>query len=130
MRNLLVIVVAALALAWLVNPTTASADDRHVVNLQGVIAHVGDAGIVLHTRRGDVRISVVERTEITAGAELLGVDDHPGRLEAGLEADLIVLERNPLEDIGVVQDVLMVVSDGQVVVRRGDWPGQRPVSQD
>jgi len=70
------------------------------------------------------------RAATATAAELLGVDDHTGRLEAGLEADLIVLERNPLEDIGVVQDVLMVVSDGQVVVRRGDWPGQRPVSQD
>jgi hypothetical protein len=38
-----------------------------------------------------------------------------------------VLERNPLDDIGVVQDVLMVVSDGEIIVQRGDWPG-RPVS--
>ena len=58
----------------------------------------------------------------------------PGRRNGhGIEcvatpADLIVLERNPLEDIGVVQDVLMVVSDGKVIVQRGDWPGRRTVS--
>ncbi len=63
----------------------------------------------------------------TSAAELFGVEDHTGRIEPGLEADLIVLERNPLLDIGTVQDVLMVVSDGKVVVQRGDWPG-RPVS--
>jgi imidazolonepropionase-like amidohydrolase len=61
-------------------------------------------------------------------AALLGVSDHTGRIAMGLEADLIVLERNPLDDIGVVQDVLMVVSDGAVVVQRGDWPEERPVS--
>jgi imidazolonepropionase-like amidohydrolase len=62
-------------------------------------------------------------------AALFGVAGRTGWIEAGLEADLIVLERNPLEDIGVVQDVLLVVSDGQVIVQRGDWPGQRVVSQ-
>ena len=67
------------------------------------------------------------RAATTTAAELFGIDGRVGRLEEGYEADLIVLERNPLEDIGVVQDVLMVVSDGTVIVQRGDWPG-RPVS--
>lgn len=67
------------------------------------------------------------RTATTNAAELLGIEDRAGRIEAGLEADLIVLERNPLQGIGTVQDVLMVVSDGEVIVQRGDWPG-RPVS--
>jgi imidazolonepropionase-like amidohydrolase len=68
------------------------------------------------------------RAATTTAAELLGVDDHTGRIAQGLQADLIVLERDPLADIGAVQDVLMVVSDGRVVVRRGDWIGDRPVS--
>lgn len=67
------------------------------------------------------------RAATTTPAELFGIASRTGRVEAGLEADLIVLERNPLDDIGVVQDVLMVVSDGDVIVQRGDWPG-RPVS--
>jgi imidazolonepropionase-like amidohydrolase len=70
------------------------------------------------------------RAATTTAADLLGVDDHTGRIAPGMDADLIVLERNPLEDIGVVQDVLMVVSDGTVVVQRGDWPEDRPISQD
>mgnify|MGYP001823175134 CR=1 FL=1 len=65
----------------------------------------------------------------TTAAELLGVEDRTGRVEEGLEADLLVLERNPLEDVGVMQDVLMVVSDGEVIVMRGDWPGEAAVSQ-
>lgn len=63
----------------------------------------------------------------TTTAELFDVEDRVGVVAPGMEADLIVVERNPLDDIGVVQDVLMVVSDGRVVVQRGDWPG-RPVS--
>jgi imidazolonepropionase-like amidohydrolase len=65
----------------------------------------------------------------TTAAELLGVSDHTGRIAPGLDADLIVLERNPLDDIGVVQDVLMVVSDGKVVARHGDWPEERPTGE-
>jgi imidazolonepropionase-like amidohydrolase len=63
------------------------------------------------------------RAATSDAAELLGVADRTGRVAAGLEADLVVFERNPLEDIGVVQDVLLVVSDGVVAVHRGDWEG-------
>ena len=63
----------------------------------------------------------------TTAAELFGIQDRTGRIEEGLEADLIVTEFNPLDGIGTVQDVLMVVSDGEVIVQRGDW-ADRPVS--
>lgn len=65
----------------------------------------------------------------TVPAELFGIQDRTGRIAEGLEADLVVVERNPLEDISVLQDVLLVVSDGRVVHQVGDWPGLRPVSQ-
>ena len=68
------------------------------------------------------------RAATTTAAELFGIEDRTGLVAPGMEADLIVLERNPLEDIGVVQDVLMVVSDGEIAVQRGDWPGGGPVS--
>ncbi len=71
---------------------------------------------------------VALRAATTTAAELFGFDGQVGAIAPGLEADLIVLERNLLDDIAVVQDVLMVVSDGKVVVQRGDWAGQRPVS--
>lgn len=62
------------------------------------------------------------RSATLVPAELLGSADRIGQVSEGFEADLIVLERNPLDDIGVVQDVLMVVNDGEVIVQRGDWP--------
>lgn len=61
------------------------------------------------------------RAATVVAAELLGVAERAGRVAPGLEADLVILERSPLDDIGVVQDPLMVVSDGRVVARRGDW---------
>ncbi|NIQ99408.1 MAG: amidohydrolase family protein [Gemmatimonadales bacterium] len=54
-------------------------------------------------------------------AELIGVDDHTGRVAPGCDADLLVLERNPLEDIGAYQDVLMVINDGRIVLDRTAW---------
>ena len=69
-----------------------------------------------------VNIGMTPREAIRAAtgtaAELLGVADHTGRLAAGMDADFIVMERNPLEDIGAVQDLLMVVSDGKVILDR------------
>jgi imidazolonepropionase-like amidohydrolase len=60
------------------------------------------------------------RTATTVAAELFGVADRTGRIAPGYEADLIVLERNPLEDIRAVQDVLMVINNGRVATRRVD----------
>lgn len=57
----------------------------------------------------------------TVAAELLGVQDRTGRIAAGLEADLIVVERNPLEDVRSLQDVLVVINNGTVVLNRTVW---------
>lgn len=61
------------------------------------------------------------RAATVVAAELFGIEDRTGRVAEGMEADLIVLERNPLEEIDTVQDVLLVVSDGRVAARKGDW---------
>jgi imidazolonepropionase-like amidohydrolase len=54
----------------------------------------------------------------TVPAEMLGIEDRTGRIAVGFEADLIVVEHNPLEDIATLQDVLVVVSDGRIVSDR------------
>jgi imidazolonepropionase-like amidohydrolase len=53
-----------------------------------------------------------------SAAELLEIDDRTGRVESGYEADLIVVPANPLEDIKALQDVLLVMSNGQLVLKR------------
>ncbi len=48
-------------------------------------------------------------------AELAGIEDRTGSIQQGLEADLIVVDQNPLDNILSLQDVLMVVNNGKVV---------------
>ncbi len=52
------------------------------------------------------------------GAELLGLSNQIGTLESGKEADMILLPNNPLEDIVALQDVLLVISNGQIALKR------------
>ena len=52
------------------------------------------------------------------GAQLLGVSERTGRIGVGLEADLIVLDRDPLSDFRVVYEPLIIVNNGKVVLNR------------
>jgi len=54
----------------------------------------------------------------TSSAELLQLDGTTGRIAEGYEADLILVPANPLEDIMALQDVLLVISNGQVALKR------------
>ena len=51
-------------------------------------------------------------------AEMLRLEKSIGVLEAGYEADLIAVERNPLEHIATLQDPLLVISDGRIGLDR------------
>ena len=54
-------------------------------------------------------------------AELLGVDDHTGKIAVGLDADILVVEQNPLENIGAIHDPLVIVNNGKIVLNRTEW---------
>jgi imidazolonepropionase-like amidohydrolase len=53
-----------------------------------------------------------------SAAELLRIDDRTGRIAEGFEADMIVVPANPLEDIRALQDVLLVMSNGMLALKR------------
>lgn len=57
----------------------------------------------------------------SAAAECFGIQARTGAIRKGLEADLIVVERDPLADIRNLQDVLLVVNNGKVAVNRLGW---------
>ena len=58
------------------------------------------------------------KSATSLAAECLGLGAKTGRLASGFEADLIVVEGNPLDDIRIIQDVTVVVSNGRVALNR------------
>ena len=54
-------------------------------------------------------------TATSRGAEMAGIGDVTGTLEPGKCADMIVVEKNPLEDLRVLRNVDMVVAQGRVI---------------
>ena len=58
------------------------------------------------------------RAATANAAVLLRLERSIGAIEPGLEADLIAVAENPLEDVGTLQDPLLVVSNGRVVLDR------------
>ena len=54
-------------------------------------------------------------TATCRGAEMAGIGDITGTLEPGKCADMIVVEKNPLEDLLVLRNVDMVIVQGKVI---------------
>ena len=81
-----------------------------------------DAPAIPHGRNAKELVALVDRgmtplqairAATTVSAELIDADDR-GRLEPGLFADVIAVPGNPLDDIGVAEDVRFVMKGGQV----------------
>lgn len=54
----------------------------------------------------------------SVSAACLGIEKRTGLIRAGYEADFVVVDRNPLDDIRNVEDVLIVVNNGKIAVNR------------
>jgi imidazolonepropionase-like amidohydrolase len=58
-------------------------------------------------------MEAIQSATLTA-AKLLKIDDRLGTVEAGKTADLVAVEGNPLENIGLLRDVKFVMKEGTV----------------
>jgi imidazolonepropionase-like amidohydrolase len=92
-----------------------------------------DAPAIPHGRNAKELIALVDRgmtpaqairAATTVSAELIDVDDR-GRLEAGLLADVIAVDGNPLDDIAATEQVRFVMKGG-VVARHDDDAARQP----
>ena len=92
------------------------------VDMDLKIAFGTDAGVYPHgdnAREFAERVATGQppidaiRSATIVNAELLGTDDR-GRLEAGLLADIIAVQGNPLDDITRLEDVRFVMKGGEV----------------
>jgi imidazolonepropionase-like amidohydrolase len=94
-------------------PIVAGADTQYGPESVTRVAHE----VAAFTEMGMTPLEAI-RAATTVAAELLGIAERTGTIAAGREADLIIVEGNPLEDIRALQDVLVVVSNGQVALNR------------
>ena len=87
------------------------------------IAFGTDAGVSLHGRNADefelmVKFGMSPKQTLMAAtvnaADLLGLSDEIGSLEAGKSADLIALPGDPFVDLGVLKRVRAVIRAGQL----------------
>ena len=68
--------------------------------------------LALHVEAGISKWAVL-RMATSKSAELLGISDRTGRISRGLEADIVFLKRNPINDISNVRDVAFVIANGK-----------------
>jgi imidazolonepropionase-like amidohydrolase len=88
----------------------------------GTDAGISPHGANLAELRHLVAVGMSPMAAIRAGtahaAELLGVADRLGTVRAGMTADLVVCDGDPLADVGVLADpanIVLVVQDGRAV---------------
>ena len=61
-------------------------------------------------------------------AQMLMRDQQIGRIAPGFEADVVVVERNPIDQIGTLQDPLLVISNGRIGLDRLSFGRVAPTS--
>lgn len=71
------------------------------------------------TNAGLTPLQVIQSCTSLA-AEMLNLK-HTGKIATGLDADLLVTERNPLEYVITIQDPMLVVNNGKVIMNRLEW---------
>jgi imidazolonepropionase-like amidohydrolase len=81
----------------------------HGRNAEDFINRVRDCGV-------DPMAAMVSANSV--GAEALGMGDQVGSITPGLQADIIALDGNPLQDITAVRRVVFVMKGG-VVYKNG-----------
>lgn len=73
--------------------------------------------IAYFVQMGMSHFEAIQSATIIA-AELLRLEKQTGQLSPGFEADMILVPGNPLEDINALQDVILVMSNGQLGLKR------------
>ncbi|MCP4305725.1 MAG: amidohydrolase family protein, partial [bacterium] len=89
----------------------------------GVSPHGDNAEEFVHMVAGGMPPMEAIQSATAVTAELLGIEDEVGTLEAGKLADVISVEGDPLEDISILQNVAFVMKEGVVYKLESGDPG-------
>lgn len=68
---------------------------------------------ILTKEVGMTPMEVIKAATIT-NAEAIGIEQVTGSIEINKQADLVILNNNPLEDIGNIKDILYVIKKGKI----------------
>jgi len=103
----------------------ASLENVRLAHDAGVkIAFGTDSAVTPHGKNGEEFALMVKagmspmaalRSATVVTAELIGMSESLGTLEAGKLADLVAVDGNPLEDISTMEKVQGVIRDGRLL---------------
>jgi imidazolonepropionase-like amidohydrolase len=107
-----------------VKQTTATAHKLGVRIVAGTDTSYGSKSV---RRMGDEVVELVNaglspmqaiRAATSTAAECVGVAARTGAVRPGLEADLIVVDQDPLANAAALKNVVMVINDGKIALNR------------
>ncbi len=99
-------------------PLLASTD----AGIPGVHHHRLAAGLLAFAKYGDLSPVEVLRTATSDSALGLGLESICGRLEPGLSADVLVFAGDPLEDLALLENPILVLARGRIAHRDPSVP--------
>jgi imidazolonepropionase-like amidohydrolase len=82
----------------------------------GVSPHGSNAGEFALMVAGGMPPMEAIRAATLRGAELLGIEERLGTVEAGKIADLVAVEGDPLQDISRLENMAFVMKEGAIIV--------------
>jgi imidazolonepropionase-like amidohydrolase len=98
------------------------ADTSYGPNSVTRIAHE----VAAFVEMGMTPLQALQSATATA-AELVRIESRTGVIEPGMEADLVLVERNPLEQVSTLEDPLVVISNGRIALDRSSFQKDRGV---
>ncbi|MBC7947777.1 MAG: amidohydrolase family protein [Chitinophagaceae bacterium] len=91
-------------------PIAAGTDTRYS------IAGLTIATEAMQLQKAGLSAMDVIKSMTSVSAKCLGIDKSTGSLKKGLDADILILEKNPLEGLDALRSIKMVINDGRIVI--------------